>query len=112
MELNLNPDNIVIAKLSNGLEIIGYDVTEEGSESHKLEKAYFVELQADEDAYKATGQRTYKPNFQALSALVDPKESFNSELDVTLPAATVLFKLPDHPNVITHYKQLVSPLIV
>lgn len=111
MELKFNLDNIVVVKLANGLEIIGYDKTEEGDVNHKINKAYFVELKLDEELYKSTNQISYKPDFQPLSLLVDPGESLNHELDVTLPAATVLFKLPVHPDVISHYKPLVSPII-
>lgn len=111
MELNLNVDNIVLVKLVNGAEMIGRDVTPEGSADHELEDAYFIELGVDQE--RSTPENTvYKPNFQPLSVLVDPGESVNSELDVRLPATSVLFKKAVHPNVVPHYKQLTSKIIL
>ncbi len=113
MELfNLNPDNIVLVKLVSGLEVIGIDATPEDElNKHVIQKAYFIELRVDQNA-GANGEPVYKPDFQPLTLLADPGASVNSELDVTLPATSVLFKLPIHPNVIAHYKQLTSSIIV
>lgn len=111
LKLNLNPDNIVLVKLVNGSEIIGRDESVAGSSDHVIKAAYFVQLGVDNE--KSTNDNVvYKPTFEPLSVLVDPAASVNSEVDVTLPATSVLFKLPIHPNVIPHYKQLTSPIIL
>lgn len=111
MELNLNVDNIVLVKLVNGAEMIGRDDTPEGSTDHFIKDAYFIDL--TEDVENSTpGNTVFKPRFDALSRLVDPGSSVNSEVDVRLPASSVLFKLPIHPNVVPHYKQLTSAIIL
>lgn len=111
MELNLNVDNIVLIKLVNGSEMIGRDVTPEGETDHQIDDAYFVELTVDQER-STPGNPVYKPDFQPLSLLVDPGESVNSEVNVRLPATSVLFKKAIHPNVVPHYKQLTSKIIL
>ncbi|WAX21585.1 hypothetical protein [Stenotrophomonas phage RAS14] len=111
MELNLNPDNIMLVKLVNGLELIGRDETPEGSSEHVIKEALFIELTVDQE--RSTPEHiSYKPTFEPVSRLVDPGSSVNGEVDLVLQPTSVLFKKAIHPHVIPHYKQLTSKIIL
>lgn len=112
--LNLNRDNVIGLKMTNGMDIVGKNVTPEGvTDKWIMEDAIEIELQfRAAPTAEDPNHQSATPIFHPLTRLADMEGRNSYTLDATFQAVSVLCEYKVNPDIIAIYQRQASPIML